>query len=155
MNVPLQEPEGLLDPDDRALWRDFLAWSQSVVTNVSRDLDDHEVSIVDLEVLGRLWERGGEMEQQDLLVWLRWSPSRLSHQLSRMTRRHLVRRKPAGAGRRMTVTITDEGEAQAMEAFSKLGSSIRRHFLAPLSDQERTALRSMVSRDSSDPANGV
>jgi DNA-binding MarR family transcriptional regulator len=147
MSAGRERPE-ILDPEDRTLWRDFLSWSQSVLAAVGRDLDDQAgLSIPDLEVLGRLWDSGGELEQQRLVTWLRWSPSRLSHHLDRMTRRGLVRRTPAGSGRRMTVAITDQGEQLALAAFAKLSASIRRHFLDTLSTEERAVLRAITSRD--------
>lgn len=142
-----EEPPGILGPDERDLWRNFLSWSQSVVANVGRDLDEHSgLSVPDLEILGRLWDSGGGLDQQELLTWLRWSPSRLSHQLARMAKRGLLRRESAGSGRRMTVAITDEGEGQAIAAFTKLADSIRRHFFADLSEAEVAALRTIAAR---------
>lgn len=147
MSARADHPE-ILDPEDRALWRDFLSWSQRVLADVGRDLDDQAgLSIPDLEVLGRLWDSDGELEQQRLMTWLRWSPSRLSHHLDRMTRRGLVRRTPAGSGRRMTVAITDQGHELALAAFTRLSVSIRRHFLDALSVEERAVLRTITARD--------
>jgi DNA-binding MarR family transcriptional regulator len=138
----------ILAPEDRTLWRDFLSWSQSVLADVGRDLDDQAgLSIPDLEVLGRLWDSAGELEQQRLMTWLRWSPSRLSHHLNRMSQRGLVRRTPIGSGRRMTVTITPEGQRQALAAFTQLSTSIRRHFLDALSPEERAMLQRITARD--------
>lgn len=147
MSARDDRPE-ILDPEDRTLWRDFLSWSQRVLADVGRDLDDQAgLSIPDLEVLGRLWDSDGELEQQRLVTWLRWSPSRLSHHLNRMTQRGLVRRTPAGSGRRMTVSITPEGQELALTAFTKLSVSIQRHFLDTLSEHERAVLRAITSRD--------
>lgn len=137
----------ILDLGERELWRAFLSWSQSVIAQVGRDLDEHSgLSIPDMEVLGRLWDNGGSVDQQELMTALRWSPSRLSHHLARMDGRGLVHRVTAGTGRRMTVFITDEGVRQTEAAFGRLASSIRRHFLDPMTLPEREALGSIAER---------
>lgn len=137
----------ILDLAERELWRAFLSWSQSVIAQVGRELDEHAgLSIPDMEVLSRLWDNGGSIDQQELLSALRWSPSRLSHHLARMDGRGLVHRETAGSGRRMTVSITEEGERQTEAAFGRLASSIRRHFLDPMTLPEREALGSIAER---------
>lgn len=137
----------MLDAAERELWRSFLSWSQSVIAQVGRELDKHSgLSIPDMEVLGRLWDSGGSIDQQELLTALRWSPSRLSHHLARMDARGLVRREAAGTGRRMMISITDEGERQTEAAFGRLAASIRRHFLDPMTSSEREALGSIAER---------
>ena len=140
-------PSDILDPDERALWRSFLSWSQSVIASVGRDLDERSgLSIPDVEVLGRLWDGGRSLDQQELGRSLRWSASRLSHHLARMVKRGLVRREQAGPGRRVVVHLTQAGEDQALAAFAKLAGSIREHFLDGLSAEERAMLRSVVER---------
>lgn len=150
----MDETPRTLSPDDRALWRDFLSWSKGIAAEVSRDLDRSELSLPEVEVLGRLYDDPGQLEQQDLLEQLRWSPSRLSHQLSRMSQRQLVMRLPAGSGRRMIVAITEHGKAQAQAALADLGPSIHQHFFATLSTAELETIRAIVSRSRHTPHRG-
>ena len=137
----------MLELGERELWRSFLSWSQSVIAQVGRELDEHAgLSIPDTEVLGRLWDGGGSIDQQELLTALRWSPSRLSHHLARMDARGLVRRQAAGTGRRMTIAITEEGHRQTEMTFGRLAASIRQHFLDPMTPAEREVLGAIAAR---------
>lgn len=135
----------LLPLADRALWRGFLTWSSDVVAAVGRDLAAHSsLSVQDIEILGRLWEREGRLDQQELQAWLRWSASRLSHQLTRMGERGLLARETAGNGRRMIVRLTPAGREQTTAALPHLADAVRRHFLAELSAEQKEVLRALL-----------
>ncbi|WP_017933198.1 MarR family winged helix-turn-helix transcriptional regulator [Nocardioides sp. Iso805N] len=136
----------LLPRADRELWRGFLTWSGDVTAAVGRDLATHSrLSVQDMEILGRLWERDGRLDQQELQSWLRWSASRLSHQLTRMSERGLLRRETAGSGRRMVVSLTPAGLEQTTAAIPHLADAVRRHFLADLSEAQKALLRALVA----------
>ncbi len=133
---------------ERELWRQFLGWTESVTAAVSRDLvAESELSVPDFEVLVRLHESpGGVLGQHDLATSLGWSPSRLSHQLSRLERRDLVSRASAGTGRRMTVALTPAGVQQLGDALAVHARAVRRHFLADLARDDAGALRAALER---------
>ena len=136
----------LLPVADRALWRGFLTWSGDVVAAVARDLAAHSsLSVQDIEILGRLWEREGRLDQHELQTWLRWSASRLSHQLTRMSERGLLVRETAGSGRRMIVSLTPAGTEQTTAALPHLAEAVRRHFLAGLSAEQKNTLRALLA----------
>jgi DNA-binding MarR family transcriptional regulator len=138
-------PDPLLPVDDRELWRGFLTWSGDVIAAVGRDLAAHStLSVQDIEILGRLWERDGRLDQQELQSWLGWSPSRLSHQLTRMSERGLLSREATGGGRRMTVTLTQAGREQTTEALPYLATGVRQHFLDALTEDQKSALRQLL-----------
>jgi DNA-binding MarR family transcriptional regulator len=137
--------ERLLPRADRELWRGFLTWSGDTLAAVGRDLAAHSsLSVQDIEILGRLWESDGRLDQQELQSWLRWSPSRLSHQLTRMSERGLLHRKATGIGRRMTVSLTPAGREQTTAALPHLADAVRRHFLSTMSEEQKAALRALL-----------
>ena len=131
---------------ERELWRLFLGWTESVTGAVGRDLVAHsELSVPDFEVLVRLHESPGRaLGQHELAGSLGWSPSRLSHQLSRLERRDLVSRTSAGTGRRMTVALTAAGAQQFGNALAVHARAVRRHFLAGLSGDDLHAMRALL-----------
>lgn len=141
-------PDDLLPLADRELWRGFLTWSENVTAGVGRDLTAHSsLSMQDIEILGRLWERAGTLDQQELQSWLRWSASRLSHQLTRMSERGLLVREAAGSGRRMIVRLTPAGIEQTTAALPHLADAVRRHFLASLTEEHKALLRGLLAAE--------
>lgn len=72
-----------------------------------------------------------------LARWTLWSMSRLSHQLSRMERRGLVRREEQAGNVRATDTIlTDDGLRLIKKAAPKHVESVHRHFMAVLTGEQ-------------------
>jgi DNA-binding MarR family transcriptional regulator len=137
--------EPLLPIEDRELWRGFLTWSGDVIAAVGRDLAAHSsLSVQDIEILGRLWERDGRIDQQELQSWLGWSASRLSHQLARMGERGLLTREPIGTGRHMAVSLTEAGREQTSNALPYLATAVRQHFLDALTEQQKSELRKLL-----------
>jgi DNA-binding MarR family transcriptional regulator len=94
----------------------------------------------DFAVLKRLVELGrGEMRQQDLATSMRWDKSRLSHHLTRMETRKLIRRKRS-ADKGVDVLLTPEGDRQFSAARPVFAQSVRKHLLWRLSASQRKAL---------------
>jgi DNA-binding MarR family transcriptional regulator len=114
------------------LWRGFLAWSESVVALVARDLSSATgLSRPDYEVLVRLYEAPSHMlTQPDLRESLGWSPSRLSHQLDRMQERDLLASAETGTGRLRDVRLTERGAREIADAVQLHDAAVRTHFLA-------------------------
>lgn len=136
-----------LKDDEQALWRGFLSWSESVVAEVGTALTAASgLSVSDFQVLIRLDDAAGEQDQKALGTVLEWSASRLSHQLSRMEGRGLVRRTEVGHGRLMRVTLTASGSQVLSDAKDALGQAVREHFLDPLKPAERRSLSAIVAR---------
>src|SRR5204862_4033594 len=94
----------------------------------------------DYAVLARLHYLGrGEMRQQDLAESMRWDESRLSHHLSRMEGRALIRRR-AGPGKGVTVVLTAAGSKQLAAASPVHARAVRLHLVSRLNGPQRKAL---------------
>jgi DNA-binding MarR family transcriptional regulator len=127
---------------ERNLWRGFLAWSNSLTTDIGRELTAATgLTIPDFEILGRLYETpDGALDQRELSESLTWSASRLSHQLTRMESRGYITRSETGVGRGMRVAFTEVGRNRAAEALDKSAGAVRRQFIEPLTAEDEAAL---------------
>lgn len=136
-----------LTHEEQALWRGFLTWSESVVADVGAALTAASgLSVSDFQVLIRLDDAAGELDQKQLGAALEWSASRLSHQLNRMEHRGLVHRSEVGRGRLMRVTVTTAGSHVLTEAKSGLGAAVHEYFLDSMKPAERRALSALIGR---------
>ncbi|MGT2427427.1 MarR family winged helix-turn-helix transcriptional regulator [Amnibacterium kyonggiense] len=120
-----------LDPQETAVWRDFLRWSDAVASQVEQALVAATgLSAADFGVLVRVEEVGGTMAQKRLQAELGWTATRLSHQLARMERRMLVVRAAAGAGRSVDVRLTAAGAEVLQRAKVPHARAVRDHFFS-------------------------
>jgi DNA-binding MarR family transcriptional regulator len=122
---------GALSPSEMNVWRTFRSWTESIIAGVSTELAaETDLSVADVQVLVRLGEApAGQLGQRELAESLMWSPSRLSHQLTRMDARNLVSRSPVGTGRLMDIALTDKGRNALGPAQAAHGRAVRKHFL--------------------------
>lgn len=136
--------ERLTDAEQQ-LWRDFLAFSEGVTAHVARDLTESTgLSVSDFEILVRLQESPEHaLEQRALVDSLGWSPSRTSHQISRMQRRRLVERRGNGSGRAVTIALTEQGLGRVEHAAAVHAASVRRNFLSQF---DHDLLQQVLSR---------
>lgn len=110
-----------------------MRWSEAVTSAVARKLiEDVAVSQADYSILVRLSEAGGTIPRQVLETSLSWSASRLSHQLTRMEARGLLRRTDAGFGRNINIEVTDAGSDLFKAAEVIHGDAVRADFLDTL-----------------------
>jgi DNA-binding MarR family transcriptional regulator len=125
---------------------------------VAADLaDESGLSDADYDVLSNLTESDDHAWRfKELANRLQWSTSRLSHQLSRMEQRHLVRREELdGDGRGAMVRLTSNGWRAIERAAPNHVESVRRHFvdalskrqLAALADIAQTVIRKLCPRE--------
>ena len=128
-------PPGLLSPDEIRRWRGFLAWTESVTSNVGRDLTAAtELSPADFEILVRLAEAPGHaIEQRALTEALNWSASRISHQLARMVARGYLTKEEVGIGRLMQIHITPDGLQKITASMVVHAAAVRTHLLERIS----------------------
>ncbi|MFB6817509.1 MarR family winged helix-turn-helix transcriptional regulator [Streptomyces sp. NPDC056347] len=142
----MKEQPDPLTGEEQELWRSFLSWSEQVVSLVSKDLAVAGISVPDYQVLVRVHEGvGHSLGQFELSNSLGWSPSRLSHQLSRMEKKGMLTRTEVGTGRLMQVTLTDHGKELIKNAISVHAKSVRRHFLDAVAEQ-RDCLTEIFNR---------
>jgi len=102
----------------------------------------------DYDVLSNLSEADGRrMRLSELAAHMRWSKSRLSHQISRMQERGLVTREEcADDGRGCILTLTPKGLAAIHDAAPGHVASVREHMFDQMSDAEIDALAAFTHR---------
>lgn len=135
-------PRWLNEQESRA-WRGYRRMQDLLDLQITRDLaSDTGLSWADYTVLVVLSESPGHrMRQLDLAARTFWSKSRLSHQLSRMEDRGLVRREEqAGNSRAIDAVLTPEGLGVIESAAPKHLDSVRRHFIDLLTEDQVEAI---------------
>jgi DNA-binding MarR family transcriptional regulator len=132
-----------LEPDEMRAWTGYRRMRGLLDQQIARDLArDSGLSDADYHVLSTLSEtREVDWRLKALADRLLWSPSRLSHQLSRMQKRGLVERPPAGddpLGAR--ISLTAKGLDTIVAAAPGHVRSVRLHFIDVLTDEQLAAL---------------
>lgn len=115
---------------------------EEVFGRVGRDITDATgLSGSEFGVLSRLAGIGkGDMRQQALAKVMGWEKSRLSHQLTRMQERQLIKRDERNGA--VSIVLTKFGKEKLGQALPVRAESVRRHFLSRLSqDQIDTLVR--------------
>nr|BFD82139.1 MarR family winged helix-turn-helix transcriptional regulator [Streptomyces sp. Xyl84] len=147
------EAGGAAEPDDAmseaaldpvGFWSAFKRAHEIVRTRVIADAADAAgLSEPDLTILVNLNKAGGSLRQSELAAALGWDRTRISHQLTRMSKRELVTRERAGG---VTVTLTDTGRQAVTAVHPGLDAAVRRHFTDKLSAQEIETLSAVLRR---------
>ncbi|MFI5819929.1 MarR family winged helix-turn-helix transcriptional regulator [Streptomyces rishiriensis] len=131
-------------PDPVDLWSAFKRAHEIVRTRVIADAADSAgLSEPDLTILVTLNKAGGSLRQSELAASLGWDRTRISHQLTRMSKRQLVTRERADG---VTVTLTGTGRQAITAVHPGLDAAVRRHFTDKLSAQEIDTLSSLLRR---------
>ena len=132
-----------LDDEEARAWRGFLRMHQLLRAELERELArETGLSLADYEVLVNLSEADG----QRLRMWaladaLRWSRSRLSHQVARMQDRGLLSREECPTDARGAfATLTPAGLAAIEGAAPGHVAGVRRHLFDRLSPAQVRAL---------------
>ena len=138
----MPEPRWLTDAEMRT-WLGYRRMRTLLDLQLTRDLGaDSGLSDADYDVLTTVSEAPGrQLRLGELAAALRWSASRLSHQVTRMQQRGLVTR--AGSpddGRSATVLLTEHGWESVQAAALHHVASVRRHFIDVLDEQDVAAL---------------
>ncbi|MBB2748916.1 UNVERIFIED_ORG: DNA-binding MarR family transcriptional regulator [Microbispora rosea subsp. rosea] len=137
-----------LDPDEQRAWRAYLRMQGRLTARLNRQLQaDSGLSLADYEVLVHLTDREeGRLRPYELQRDLQWEQSRLSHHLTRMQRRGLVRREEcADDGRGAYVVITEEGRRAITAAAPGHVETVRRLFFDGLTREQITALERLAA----------
>jgi len=135
-----------LSPEEQRLWRRWLRLNAQLNATLHREMqDDSGLSHPDFEVLVNLTDSPeGRVRVSDLACQMLWERSRLSHHVTRMERRGLVRR--AGCvedGRGAFIEITDQGRATIERAAPGHVQGVRRHVFDQLSAEQLSHLRQL------------
>ncbi len=138
-----------LDAEEQHLWRGWLKVHAQLNAVLQRDMqEDAGLSSPDFEVLVHLTDTPiGRVRVTDLASELLWERSRVSHHVTRMERRGLVRRvECAEDGRGAWVEITAEGRTAIEKAAPAHVEAVRRLVFDALSAEEVDTLTTLVGR---------
>jgi DNA-binding MarR family transcriptional regulator len=115
-----------LTEEETRLWHAWKQASDTVRARIGEEINAATgLSDPDFAILSRLEDLGGgTLRQNELAASMGWHRSRLSHQLTRMEQRGLLRRGPAGDG--VAVTITVMGSSAVTAARPIHAAAVRR-----------------------------
>lgn len=114
----MDEPRWL-DEQERRSWLSFLVMHTKLTAELHRQLRaDADLSLADFDVLAQITESPeGRVRALELGRSLQWEKSRLSHHLTRMQRRGLIRREECpDDSRGAMITVTDLGRRTIEQA---------------------------------------
>lgn len=119
-----------LDDDEQKAWRSYLLMKRTLETHLERHLQrEFGLSSSDFEILVNLSEsESGRMRAFELGRATQWEKSRLSHHLTRMEKRGLIR-KEACESRYPEIAITADGLAAIKECAPVHAARVREFFV--------------------------
>jgi DNA-binding MarR family transcriptional regulator len=128
-----------LDEVEQGAWRAYILMRRRLESHLAAHLQrESGLSTPDYEVLVNLSEAPGEsMRAGELLESTEWEKSRLSHHLTRMEKRGLVRRDPCPDDRRSSyIVLTDCGRDAINRAAPSHVQHVRSLFVEAMSRDE-------------------
>ena len=123
----------------QSTWRDWILVTSRLDTALARQMqNDSAISLADYGVLVYLSEHPEKRERIAALAdALQWDRSRLSHQITRMTKRGLVRRELCSNDRRGAFVATeDHGMEIIKDAAPGHAGAVREHFFEQLDAED-------------------
>jgi DNA-binding MarR family transcriptional regulator len=137
-----------LSEDEQQAWRTYLRVSSLLPAALNRQLQqDCGLTLPEYEVLVALSEATEQrLRPFQICDALNWEQSRLSHQLTRMERRGLVKRQECAAdGRGAFITLTPAGADAIREAAPQHVAAVRRLVFDRLSGAQLAAFEQACS----------
>jgi len=136
-------PHWLTDEEQQA-WRATIQLSQLLLRQLDRDLTAHGLNSRDYEILVELSEAPDHrLRMTDLADATSQSRSRLSHQITRMEKRALVRRDDCEGDKRGTFAVLTKAGFEAIERVAPYHvENVRRHYIDRLTAQQQEEIRS-------------
>lgn len=130
-----------LDEDEQQAWRSYLLMNKTLETHLGRHLQrEFGLSKSDFEILVNLSEsESGRMRAFELGRATQWEKSRMSHHLTRMEKRGLIR-KESCAARYPEIAITEAGLAAIKDCASAHAALVRHLFVDVLGTDRMIAL---------------
>lgn len=142
-------PPRWLDQEQSRAWLGYRLMRRTLDAALNRELArDTGLSEPDYDVLSNVSAmEGNRCRMSDLGARMLWSKSRLSHHITRMEQRGLVRREEvAGDGRGAFVVLTGAGVRSIERAAPLHVESVRRHFIDLLSEAEIRMLADITDK---------
>lgn len=143
-----------LDTEQQQAWRAYLLGTARVTEALNRQLEaDSGVSLSEYEILVRLSEAPGRtIRMSELARSVMHSRSRLTHTVSRMERRGLVRRQAcAEDGRGVNCAMTPQGYALLVEAAPGHVEAVRTNLVDLLAADDVHVLGRIMARVAEGP----
>lgn len=139
--------EPWLSDEEQEAWRAFTEMRHMLERHLERHLQrEFGLSDPDFEILVNLSETPkGRMRTFELGEATQWEKSRMSHHLSRMEKRGLIRRKASGA-RYPDIVLTKAGR-DAIEASAPANAARVRKFFIDVLGPDRLAMLREASED--------
>jgi DNA-binding MarR family transcriptional regulator len=138
-----------LDPAEQRAWRGFIDTYTHLMAVLGKELaEESGMSAQDYAVLVALSEHSeGTMRAFELGHELAWEKSRLSHHISRMVDRQLVKREGCPTDKRGAfIAITQKGRKAIEAAAPGHVSAVRRYFIDRLTPRELEALARIADK---------
>ena len=138
-----------LTAEQERVWRRWVTLNARLSATLQRELqDDAGLSMQDYEVLVHLTDSAeGQVRVTDLARLLLWERSRVSHHVTRMESRCLVRREEcAEDGRGAFVVITPQGRAAIEQAAPGHVNTVRLLVFDALSPEEIDAFATIIDK---------
>ncbi|MBX9244622.1 MarR family transcriptional regulator [Actinotalea ferrariae] len=149
------EPVRWLTVEQQRAWRSYLSGTARLTEALTRQLEqDAGLSLSEYEILVRLSETDGRtLRMSELASSLVHSRSRLTHTVSRLERRGLVRRENCLAdGRGVNCVMTDGGYALLVDTAPGHVRAVRANLVDLLTDDQMLALGAAMARIAEGPA---
>jgi DNA-binding MarR family transcriptional regulator len=137
------QPHWLTDEEQQA-WRATVQLSQLLLRQLDRDLTAHGLNGRDYEIMVELSEAPEHrLRMTDLADATTQSRSRLSHQITRMEKRGLIRRDDCEGDKRGTFAVLTKAGFEAIERVAPYHvEQVRRHYIDRLTAQQQEEIRS-------------
>jgi DNA-binding MarR family transcriptional regulator len=128
---------------EKKLWRSFTLMRRQLDLTLERRLQaDAGISTADYEILQSLSENAAKrLRAGQIADIIGWEKSRVSHQISRMEARSLVKREECGDDARgVWVVLTEDGDRAVQNALRDRRDAVRHYFFDALTDEQRANL---------------
>ena len=128
-----------LNSREMKTWRSYIVASRRLLDALETDLDGHDLSMPDYEVMAQLSEAPGRrMRMSELAELAMLSKSRLSHRMKVMEKAGWVKRETCKEDKRgYWAIMTEKGWKAIVAAAPSHVASVRKRFVDQLSTKEQ------------------
>jgi DNA-binding MarR family transcriptional regulator len=137
-----------LNTSEMAAWRSYVVASRRLMDALDVDLQEHDLSMADYEVLAHLSEAPGRrMRMSELAETSMVSKSRLSHRMKVMVKAGWVEREVCAEDKRGSFAVmTEKGWRAIVRAAPDHVASVRSRFLDNLTAKDQDDLAKIFDR---------
>jgi len=137
-----------LNPREMKAWRSYIIASRHLLDALDSDLDGHDLSMADYEVLAQLSDAPDRrMRMTELAEIAMLSKSRLSHRMKVMEKAGWVRREVCADDKRGSFAVmTEKGWRAIVKAAPDHVESVRSRFVDNLTAKDQEELAKIFDR---------